>query len=608
MPMASAPMMPAKAALAAMHRGDLLAAYDIAERALREAPDDLELKYLSVLALARSGATEPASKRFERLGLGKAGTAQGHLAIDIPALAARLAKDRALNAKQPGRTRLLLRASDAYEALFKASNDAYPGVNAAALALWAGERDRATALASDALAAMPSPAESSRPYWSLATEAELRLLLGDSAGAAELIKRIAAGLGPAVPVDWQAIASTRRQIRRTCRHLDVDAALLEPLRPPMVIAYTGHMIGPRFNSDNEGKVAAIIRAQLAKETVGCGFGSLAGGADILFAEALLERGAELNIVLPFDRADFITHSVRPSGPAWPDRFERCLSRAHSVRYATNDSYLGDDAPYQYAAHMSMGRAVLRARLTDSPLALFAIWDGKGPSEPQKTAGTAVDLPLWHSLGHESWLAAPDGRPMNLQKWPPYRPSPPATGQRLNGAILFADVQGYGRLRESELPNYAAAILAPVARLLDDRETHVLTRNSWGDAIFAVFDDVAVAAECAVAIQQMIGSVNRNILGYPVDLGVRLAGHYGPIRPIFDPIQGRQTYVGTQIIQAARIEPVTEPGMIYVTEAFAAALALIRGAPFACDYLGEVDTAKSHGRLPLYALRAATAGD
>jgi hypothetical protein len=58
------------------------------------------------------------------------------------------------------------------------------------------------------------------------------------------------------------------------------------------------MIGPRFNSDNEGKVAAIIRAQLAKETVGCGFGSLAGGADILFAEALLERGAEVNIVLP----------------------------------------------------------------------------------------------------------------------------------------------------------------------------------------------------------------------------------------------------------------------------------------------------------------------
>jgi len=184
--------------------------------------------------------------------------------------------------------------------------------------------------------------------------------------------------------------------------------------------------------------------------------------------------------------------------------------------------------------MAMGRAVLRARLTDSPLALFAIWDGKGPSEPQKTAGTAVDLSLWHSLGHESWRAAPDGRPMSSPEWAPDRPSPPATGQRLNGAILFADVQGYGRLRESDLPSYATAILAPVARLLDNHETHVLTRNSWGDAIFAVFDDVAVAAECAAAIQQTIGSVNRDVLGYPFDLGVRLAGHYGPIRPDLRP--------------------------------------------------------------------------
>jgi hypothetical protein len=49
-----------------------------------------------VLALARSGATELALQRFERLGLGGSAAAQGHLAIDIPALAARLAKDRAL--------------------------------------------------------------------------------------------------------------------------------------------------------------------------------------------------------------------------------------------------------------------------------------------------------------------------------------------------------------------------------------------------------------------------------------------------------------------------------------------------------------------------------
>src|SRR6516225_6086339 len=206
----------AEAALAAMRRGNLLTAYDIAERGLHDAPDDLELKYLSVLALARSGATELALQRFERLGLGGFAAAQGHLAVDIPALAARLAKDRALGTQRPERARLLLRAAEAYEALFNATGDPYPGVNAAALVLWAGNQQRAAAVASQALAALPPHGESPQSYWSLATEAELRLLLGDFARAADLIKGIARCLGSLGSVDWEAIASTRRQIRRTC--------------------------------------------------------------------------------------------------------------------------------------------------------------------------------------------------------------------------------------------------------------------------------------------------------------------------------------------------------------------------------------------------------
>src|SRR5207249_914850 len=129
-----------------------------------------------------------------------------------------------------------------------------------------------------------------------------------------------------------------------------------------------------------------------------------------------------------------------------------------------------------------------------------------------------------------------------------------------GAILFADLQGYGRLRESDLPGYTDAILGPVARLLDAHGAHVLARNSWGDAIFAVFDDVAIAAECALAMQQTIARVDRAALDLPFDLNIRIAAHFGPIRAIYDPIQGRETYMGVRVVQAARIEPVTEPGM------------------------------------------------
>src|SRR6516164_4511052 len=45
-------------------RGELLAAFDLAERGLSEHPDDTALKHRAVLALARAGATEEAARRF----------------------------------------------------------------------------------------------------------------------------------------------------------------------------------------------------------------------------------------------------------------------------------------------------------------------------------------------------------------------------------------------------------------------------------------------------------------------------------------------------------------------------------------------------------------
>jgi len=50
-------------------RGEPLAAFDLAERGLAEHPDSGQLKHRAVLALARSGATEEAARRFLEYGL-----------------------------------------------------------------------------------------------------------------------------------------------------------------------------------------------------------------------------------------------------------------------------------------------------------------------------------------------------------------------------------------------------------------------------------------------------------------------------------------------------------------------------------------------------------
>jgi len=53
-----------RAVLEQERRGELLVAFDLAERGLAEHPDDVWLKHRAVLALALTGATEEARRRF----------------------------------------------------------------------------------------------------------------------------------------------------------------------------------------------------------------------------------------------------------------------------------------------------------------------------------------------------------------------------------------------------------------------------------------------------------------------------------------------------------------------------------------------------------------
>ena len=86
-------------------RGELLTAFDLAERGLAEHPDDLSLKHRAVLALARAGATEEATRRFFAYGLGSVQDEE------IAALRARIAKDFALTEEGAERRRRGARAA-----------------------------------------------------------------------------------------------------------------------------------------------------------------------------------------------------------------------------------------------------------------------------------------------------------------------------------------------------------------------------------------------------------------------------------------------------------------------------------------------------------------
>lgn len=634
--------------LDAERRGELLLAFDLVERGLVEFPGDVGLQYRAVLALARSGSTAEAARRFEEYDLGAVGDE------DTGALFARIKKDAAFAAEGELRTQLALEAADEYRAIFEQTGGYYPAVNAATLSFLAGDRDAAAALARDALRAVADSGDDS--YYAAATEAEAYLLAHEVEQAQVALERAAAVIGG----DFGALATTRRQLRMICLASDIDTEILAVVAGPAVIHFCGHRISDNpeapFHSSDEEHVAREIAEVVARHNVGFAYGSLASGADILWAEALLERGVELHIVLPFALDEFVECSVAPSGGAWVERFTRCLEQAASVTYGTIDAYLGDDVLYKYCSEIAIGLTLVRARYLDAEVHQFAVWDSL-PARGE--AGTGIDVALWRSVGHPVTIVAPPAPgsshadpsrrtpealvataaitatgPLSARPGvaalstiddsfaalthgiggapDPAAPAETAPGSgapppsRLVRAMLFADVRGFSKLTDEQLPVFAAHVFASFAAVLAHHGPVVEYSNTWGDALYAVITDAVSAAACALELQEAMDRLDPEAIGLPADLALRLGGHVGPIFPVTDPVLNRRSFVGSHVNRTARIEPVTPPGAVYVTSPFAAALELASGHAFACDYVGQRPAAKDFGVLRMYRLRRTNA--
>jgi len=579
---------------ASLARGEYLEAFDRATSATAAHPDDLEIRYHAVLALARSGAGGRAAALLEPLAAAaESRELPERLTEDIAALDARLAKDRALAAPPADRRTLAREAAERYEAIYQRLGRPYTCINAATMWLVAGRPERATELAraSRALVASATVADRADGYWLAATDAEAALLLGDMAAAEQALDR---AIGLAAD-DVASLATTRRQLTIVCRETGRGADLLARIGPPRVIHYCGHTISPpgvpgRFPGDTERIVADAVAESI--DGVGFAFGSLACGADILFAEALLEQGAELHVHLPCDADDFVAVSVETGGSGWRDRFERCLARATSVVITTPGGLLGDDELFAYCSRVAMGHALIRADFLAAAPEQLAVWDGEAPAD---VAGTAVDVAVWARTGFPTHVIPTDGTV------PDGRPDRQARDGRVVRAMLFGDVRGFARLADAQLPSFLDAVMAPLASVIDGFGESVVFRNTWGDGIYLVFDDVVVAAACALAVQAAVQQVDLAAAGLPGDLAMRVALHAGPVLERIDPVRGELGVYGLEVTRAARMEPRTPEGEVYVTDQFAALLALEAAAGITCQYVGRLPSAKGFGTFPMYVL-------
>ena len=589
--------------------GELFRAYDLARHALERFPDDLALKHRAVLCLASTGAANQAGALFDHFRLDQAieESLGSGLALDIAALRSRLIKDEALAVTGSGRAAALAWAADDYARIYNKAKAAgnpeayYPGVNAATLHLLAGNAAAATAIAREVLLQLAAWPPERKSYYEIASELEAQLILGELDGARDSAKAVRARIRDTAHADYRGLSSTVRQLRLIIDHKGLGPEWQQALAPPRVVHFLGHIIAPpgkpgRFPAAQAREVKEAIAERLAARDVGFGYGSLAAGADILIAEGLLERGASLHVVLPFDREEFIEVSVRPSGEAWVARFNACLERAAGVHFATEDHYLGDDHLFGYCSQVAMGLALLRARHLSAEVEQIAVWDGQQSTGP---AGTAADIEHWRRTGNAQHiiLVGSGFQPVNNAPTVPQRAL-----ERRTRAMLFGDIHGFSKLTDAQLPRFIDAMLGTVAGVIERNRADILLANTWGDGLFLVFDDAGRAASCALALQEALTDVNKAASGLPDTMALRIGLHLGPAYTARDPILLRDNFFGAHVSRAARIEPVTPLGCVYVTETMAAVLALHNADAFACEYVGMTEAAKSYGQMRMFLLR------
>lgn len=568
------------AAESALAAGNLLAAFDAATRAIDSGAGTPRLRYFQILALARMNETQRAHTLYRA----HFGNEDGDL--DIMALRARLVKDAALRANDPAQ---FAEASRIYAEVFARTRDPFPAINAATMAFLACDYAGARAFAQQALAALGT--EQFRDYYAAATAAEAHLLLGDGSAANEAIT-IALKLPGS---NHGARSSTSRQLRLIAAAAGRGQTIADQLVPPPVLTYCGHMLVA------DPAIEALLRQRIeaALDDLGStiAYGALACGADILIAEAMLARGGELNLVLPFLADDFMRISVACGGESWVARYHRCIESASEVIIASETHGLGDDRQYEYGSMLMMGYARLRAVHLGTRAVQLAIWDGV---VSDGVAGTGADVRTWRENGGHTYIL-PFARD-ELPRPASVVPDKTLETEREVRAMIFTDFAGFSRIPEPMLPDFWQAVMGRVSAVVDRYEEDVCSSNTWGDALFVVTRGARSAAGLALDLQAALDQASMTAFG--VGAGMRVSVHLGAVYRAVDPVTRSVTFYGREVNRTARIEPITSVGEVYVTRAFAAVLEMEEPGRFDLSYVGRVPLAKSFGEESMYRLSLA----
>lgn len=490
----------------------------------------------SIIAYARSGALDYAWRLLCDAGLDRINSDPAVLNV-----LGRLLKDRALYLQGAERRRLYLEAAAAYTCSYQLHAATYPLINAATLTMLAGKFDEARGLAQQVLAMLQrSAGDAETPYYRAATRAEALLLLDDLVGAKAALQAAIA----LAPHAYDDHASTLRQFGLILDEVGADRAWLDSCRPPRCLHYAGHMAIASDDAD----LARRVRDVIAQERIGFGYGALAAGADIVIAEALFEAGVELHFILPTAEDTFRDVSVARYGGNWAERFDRLMLVANEIRTVGSASDRLSPLTLQLAAETAMGSAVMRANILMTEAVQLLILD--------RAAGAKAPV------GSSAWVGAAwerSSRRRHVLVSPRLHDAVKA-GVREKSNRRLAAMLRITRPDADPTP-LPAELVQRIFDIVANAGSPLVAPRWCGEVLVLVYADPAPAAQVALAVMAAVSG----------EADICIAGHYGIVDVVADPFGAGGVVLGPATALPGQITRSAPPGVVQVTEDFAAVL-------------------------------------
>jgi class 3 adenylate cyclase/tetratricopeptide (TPR) repeat protein len=551
------------------------------------------LIYRCASALARMGDVKKADHFLRELSR----ASERKLRVDSLSLHGRLLKDRFQRTLNAGRRRDYARSSaESYRSAYDETKDPFPAINAATMFLVVGDFRQSREIAEQVLQMSQDVDTDQNVFWHFSTIAEAQFILGDVDQATDNYRRAVSAAGGRL----DDVASMRRNARLISDAMQCGDDVVRVFDSGCVVACIAANPLGHIAAECDGECRLAVDEFLDRAEAGIGYCIPRPGAEMLFAGKMRERHRQLHVVLPFPEEQFVMlpgmQQRSPDGRFWCDRAGDLIRQADDegrLHLATQERFLAEPLLVDYANSVLVGLAVVEAEQLGLPASVLSLTDPSAAAEDRSKADAIRQR--WSDRG-VAWQTLELAQTTDTRKanWNI------DSGRELK-AMLFADLKNFSTLPEYASSTFCRDFNRAVSDVITKSGHRPLFQNSWGDGLHFVFDGVIPAAHFAVALLDHFKDVDfEEQFNLPADTQLRIGMHYGPVYPVRDdPILKRDAWTGSHITRAARIEPVTVPGCIFVSEQFAAAFAEAPDSELLCVPAGVENLAKGYDTCNVY---------